>query len=185
MKLAFTAKGKTWDSLVDPRFGRTEYFLFYDEENDELTPYDNSEIGKEIPITIIRNNKEKIVKAKLVQRPEELAQVNHKEEPADINSLGLEVENLNGDFARKNSIEDIDGIIITKIKNDSPASKSDLKVGDIILEINQQVINNVSDYKKITEDLEEKIILLYIKTLDDNYQFVTINLDTELNKTEK
>ena len=47
MKLAFTAKGKTWDSLVDPRFGRTEYFLFYDEENDELTPYDNSEIGKE------------------------------------------------------------------------------------------------------------------------------------------
>ena len=27
--------------MIDPRFGRTEYFLIYDEEKDELTHYDN------------------------------------------------------------------------------------------------------------------------------------------------
>ena len=41
MKIAFTTKGTAWDSQMDPRFGRTEYFLIYDEEKDELTHYDN------------------------------------------------------------------------------------------------------------------------------------------------
>jgi len=41
MKIAFTTKGTTWDSAMDPRFGRTEYFLIYDEEKDELTHFDN------------------------------------------------------------------------------------------------------------------------------------------------
>lgn len=41
MKIAFTTKGTSWDSAMDPRFGRTEYFLVYDEEKDELVHYDN------------------------------------------------------------------------------------------------------------------------------------------------
>ena len=41
MKIAFTTKGTNWDSAMDPRFGRTEYFLIYDEEKDELTHFDN------------------------------------------------------------------------------------------------------------------------------------------------
>jgi predicted Fe-Mo cluster-binding NifX family protein len=42
MKIAFTAKGESWDSMIDPRFGRTEYIVIYDEENDKLTGYDNT-----------------------------------------------------------------------------------------------------------------------------------------------
>ena len=41
MKIAFTAKGKEMDSEMDPRFGRTEYFVFYDEDTKEVTSYDN------------------------------------------------------------------------------------------------------------------------------------------------
>ncbi|OYT12852.1 MAG: dinitrogenase iron-molybdenum cofactor biosynthesis protein [Bacteroidetes bacterium 4572_114] len=47
MKIAFTTKGKTWDSPMDPRFGRTEYFLIYDEEKEELTHYDNRDSANE------------------------------------------------------------------------------------------------------------------------------------------
>ena len=47
MKIAFTAKGKDWDSPMDPRFGRTEYFLFFDEEKNELTAYDNRDVENE------------------------------------------------------------------------------------------------------------------------------------------
>ena len=43
MKIAFTTKGSGWDSAMDPRFGRTEYFLIFDEENNDLTFYDNRE----------------------------------------------------------------------------------------------------------------------------------------------
>ncbi len=45
MKIAFTTKGNEWDSEMDPRFGRTEFILIYDEEKDELTSYDNRTIA--------------------------------------------------------------------------------------------------------------------------------------------
>ncbi len=41
MKIAFTTKGTSWGSAMDPRFGRTEYFLIFDEEKDKLSAYDN------------------------------------------------------------------------------------------------------------------------------------------------
>ncbi len=45
MRIAFTSKGAGPDSAIDPRFGRTEYILLYDEEKDEYTPVDNRAIG--------------------------------------------------------------------------------------------------------------------------------------------
>lgn len=47
MKIAFTTKGTGWDSHIDPRFGRTEYLLIYDEETDRLNAFDNREIVNE------------------------------------------------------------------------------------------------------------------------------------------
>lgn len=41
MIIVFTTKGTTWDSAMDPRFGRTEYFVIYDEQKDELISFDN------------------------------------------------------------------------------------------------------------------------------------------------
>ena len=47
MKIAFTAKGIEWDSKMDPRFGRTEFILIYDNEKDEMTHFDNRDIENE------------------------------------------------------------------------------------------------------------------------------------------
>jgi predicted Fe-Mo cluster-binding NifX family protein len=44
MKIAFTAKGIDWDAQIDPRFGRTDYIVVYDEEADTLTNTDNREV---------------------------------------------------------------------------------------------------------------------------------------------
>ncbi len=41
MKIAFTTKGTEWDSLMDARFGRTEYFMVYDDEKEEISHFDN------------------------------------------------------------------------------------------------------------------------------------------------
>jgi len=47
MKILLTSKGTEWNSKIDPRFGRTEYFFIYDEESDEVEIYDNRAIAKE------------------------------------------------------------------------------------------------------------------------------------------
>ncbi|MFC2151044.1 NifB/NifX family molybdenum-iron cluster-binding protein [Bacteroidota bacterium] len=47
MKIAFTTKGTDWNSEMDPRFGRTEFILVYDDEKDEFTSFDNHDIENE------------------------------------------------------------------------------------------------------------------------------------------
>jgi predicted Fe-Mo cluster-binding NifX family protein len=47
MRIAFTSAGTTWDSLIDPRFGRTEYIIVHDEGNQGLIVVDNSAVKNE------------------------------------------------------------------------------------------------------------------------------------------
>jgi len=47
MKIAFTSKGTGWDSKIDPRFGRAMYILLYDDQADELSYYNNSDVENE------------------------------------------------------------------------------------------------------------------------------------------
>jgi len=47
MKIAFTTKGTELSSEIDPRFGRSQYFLVYDDESEEVIYHDNSEVENE------------------------------------------------------------------------------------------------------------------------------------------
>ncbi|MCF6172911.1 MAG: dinitrogenase iron-molybdenum cofactor biosynthesis protein [Campylobacteraceae bacterium] len=43
MKFVFTAKGGDWDSPMDPRFGRMDMLVVYDEDSDKLEAIPNKE----------------------------------------------------------------------------------------------------------------------------------------------
>ena len=47
MRIAFTSKGKDLDSLVDPRFGRCEYIVVYDDETEEVEVINNKDSSQE------------------------------------------------------------------------------------------------------------------------------------------
>ena len=47
MKLVFTTQGADWESPMDPRFGRTQFFFVYDEESEEVQTHDNTAIENE------------------------------------------------------------------------------------------------------------------------------------------
>jgi predicted Fe-Mo cluster-binding NifX family protein len=47
MKIAFTASGTSWESKIDPRFGRAEFLVIYDEANGTLSSIDNSSVKNE------------------------------------------------------------------------------------------------------------------------------------------
>ena len=47
MKIVFTAKGADMDAAMDPRFGRTEYFIIMDEESGVVESYDNRAIEQQ------------------------------------------------------------------------------------------------------------------------------------------
>ncbi len=47
MRIAFTSTGKDWDSIIDSRFGRTEYIVVFDDETKQLEVIDNSAVKNE------------------------------------------------------------------------------------------------------------------------------------------
>ena len=47
MRIAFTSTGKSWDSIIDSRFGRKEYIVIFDEETKTLELVDNSAVKNE------------------------------------------------------------------------------------------------------------------------------------------
>jgi predicted Fe-Mo cluster-binding NifX family protein len=47
MKLIFTTQGTDWESPMDPRFGRTQFFFVYDEESEYIQTHDNTAIENE------------------------------------------------------------------------------------------------------------------------------------------
>jgi predicted Fe-Mo cluster-binding NifX family protein len=47
MRIAFTTKGTDWNSQMDARFGRTEYFIVYDEVEDKIETLDNKDSSKD------------------------------------------------------------------------------------------------------------------------------------------
>jgi predicted Fe-Mo cluster-binding NifX family protein len=48
MKIAFTAGGPNWDSLIDPLLGRTEFIVVYDDNTNELDSIDNRAAKNEV-----------------------------------------------------------------------------------------------------------------------------------------
>jgi serine protease Do len=56
--------------------------------------------------------------------------------------IGLRIQSLDQTIANYYNLDDTRGVIITQVLPNSPASKSGLKVGDIILQVDEYKINN-------------------------------------------
>jgi len=140
-------------------------------------------IGKEVQIKVIRNKKQLTLKAVLEEIPDvESTQHDQKEEKGSW--LGLEVQDLKGEFATRQQIKAEYGVVVASVERDTPASKSDLRVGEVIQEINHKKVTNINDYEKVISEAKRQhekgdnsIILCYVLSRDGNYRYVTINLD--------
>ncbi|HCX73250.1 MAG TPA: protease degQ [Candidatus Cloacimonas sp.] len=136
----------------------------------------NSEIGEEIPLKISRNGKIKTLTVKLTERNEDILAKNSSK-PQEEKLLGVEVTSLDSEFAERYNIEADYGVVITSVSTDSPARKAGLEAGMVIMEIDNEPVKNVKDFKKALADLKKDVVLLRVKTRDDNYMFVAIKLD--------
>lgn len=141
----------------------------------------NADVGKTVEIKILRDGKELIKKATLTPYPETTpAKVPPKEETHEW--LGIDVQPLDSDFAKRLDVKADHGVIVSKIAPGSPAEESALQVGDVILEINNEPIKNIDDYYEIIDRIKEekkKSILMYVLSGKDYYHYVAIQLREE------
>jgi len=66
--------------------------------------------------------------------------------------LGVVIQNVNDDIADSIGLKEPKGAMITKVTEDGPASKEDIKAGDVIVEVNGEEVEDSRDLaRKIAE----------------------------------
>jgi serine protease Do len=103
----------------------------------------------------VRDKKELTLEVQIGERPENLEEGIEKFGSSETGAWrGLEVEDLSSENARRFEIKEKQGVVVVYVEPNTPADEAGLIAGDVILEINKQIIKNLSDYKRITKDLK-------------------------------
>lgn len=115
--------------------------------------------GTKVEIKIIRDGKEKVLTAKLVEYPSEGAKETSTSSGKDI---GFTVRELTPSLARRYGFRTEQGILITDVHRYSEAERKGLQAGDIILEVNRQKVTRIRDLDNILKKLKsgDPIMLL-------------------------
>ena len=112
-----------------------------------------SPVGKEVAVIIIRKGKEETVAVTLgrLEDGEQLIAQNQaeNEEPETTTVLGLELSMLDDALREKYEIsEDVKGVVIVKVDENSDAAEKRIVEGDVIVEVAQEVVENPSEVQE-------------------------------------
>jgi serine protease Do len=105
-------------------------------------------VGESAKVKILRDGKEKTVQVKVGKRPEEklAARGSYREQEEEF---GISVSNLTPEIAQQFNTDETAGVIVTQVESGGKGDNADVRVGDIIKEINRRPIKDVSDYQAV------------------------------------
>ncbi|MGE5309320.1 MAG: Do family serine endopeptidase [Deltaproteobacteria bacterium] len=131
-----------------------------------LTVVGNTEVGKKLPVKLLRDKKEMTLDVTIGTRPveEEIAGGEGQEQGiprpgAATIWRGLAVEELDSEAARRFQLESKEGVVVVAVKPGSPADDSELVPGDVIIEINKQKVSNLADYRKVIKTVKGQALV--------------------------
>jgi len=91
--------------------------------------------------------------------------------------LGITVQELTPKLAESLGIEEDQGLLISDVASGSAAAEAGILRGDILLEINREKIENISQYRKALQAAQEKKSILLLIQRDQNTRFVVIETE--------
>jgi len=124
--------------------------------------------GDSVTLGLMRNGKAREIEVETGAFPEEFTAVSRmrrseRKPEADTKAklLGMTVQNINADLAKRFEVEVEKGVIVTAIENDSVAAEKGISPGDIVTRINSAPVDSVASFKAALEgeDLKKGVIV--------------------------
>ena len=108
----------------------------------------SSKVGVQLPVTVIRNGREKTIKVTLGELPDDtvVAKAGEKKEVEQTNRIGFSAIDLTDE--QREALEIQGGILVTRVVK-GPASQAGIRKDDIILSIDNKRVENVSQFQKL------------------------------------
>ena len=99
-------------------------------------------------ITVMRDGKKQDIEVTIKEMPSE-----------GIKWRGLTLQELTDEVAKELGYESDKGVLITAVKSDSRTKKADLRVNDLIIEVERQPVSSIAEFQDAVKDLESKVLL--------------------------
>ncbi|MCK5164387.1 MAG: DegQ family serine endoprotease [Desulfobacula sp.] len=130
-----------------------------------------SSVGEKINVKLIRDGKEKMIKVKLGKRPDQDPETVNTDNGYDL--FGFRLKQMNSDIARRLGYpDDIKGLVVIDIESGSQASKTNVRHGDLLMEVNRHKVVTTDEYEQYLEKLNKGSIVQLLFRRGNSHVFV-------------
>ncbi len=127
-----------------------------------------------VSISILRDGQTQNISVTLSERSAQvLRSAKDSEEYVNL-WKGLSLQNLTADLAEKLGHTADEGVLIAGVAPGSAAAKAGLRKGDLILEVENQPIHNVVEFKSAMEKVEAEAKILLLVKHEGQVRYVTV-----------
>ena len=133
--------------------------------------------GDVLVLTVIRSNRLLKIPLTLGERRGSKVKPLVKNPERKFHNLGLEVENISLHLAEEFNLDMGEGVLVTAVKQFSPAFDAGIQMNDIILEINDRLINSVYSFESAINKLENGKVYIFRMKRDKNIFHIFIEVD--------
>jgi serine protease Do len=100
--------------------------------------------GRDARLTVWRDRQERSLSVMLREAPGE----------RQASRLGFEVRPVTADVAGALGLRSRDGVLVTRVEEDSQAAEAGLRDGDVVVEVNREPIKTVADFERATRAIK-------------------------------
>ncbi len=128
-------------------------------------------VGETVKVKLFRDGNKKTINVKLGKRPDQSPEETMSSDGFD--SFGLRLKQIDSDIAKQLRYPaGIKGLVVVDIENNSQASKTNIRHGDLIIEVNRHKISNLSQYQKYLKEMRSGDIIQLLVRRGNSHVFV-------------
>lgn len=140
-------------------------------------------VGDGVEVKVLRDGVEKTLTVHVGERPSDdlLARSGGSTPLPKVDKLdnvlaGLTVEALTAELKKQFTLpEETAGVVVKDVQAGSAAAEAGLQQGDVIQEINRDVITSLADYQNIASKIEKESLVVLLLSRRGNNLFVAVN----------
>ncbi len=135
--------------------------------------------GVDTKFVVLRDGKEKILTAKLIEHPENEKVEESPDKLKTEEELGIEVAEITEQLRGRFKIEAAGGVIIKKVLPGSLASEAGFRRGDVIVEVNGDAVKGLDEYHEVLEKHRSKEALLFLVERGGRTIYLGVRMERE------
>ncbi|MFY9744105.1 MAG: DegQ family serine endoprotease [Candidatus Sulfotelmatobacter sp.] len=120
--------------------------------------------GTTVHLKVDRNGQTRDFSFALGEAPNGKGSANNASGAAENDTMrGVQVDELTDDVRQQLGLKpNVKGVVVTGVSDDSPAGDAGLQRGDVIVQVNRQPVNSVSDYQRLVAEAGKQTVVLLV-----------------------